>query len=253
MNTIKEFEQVREWAEARGLYAKGDVKTQFVKLMEEAGEVARAVIKNDDKEFKDGLGDMVVVLVNLAHIYGTSLEECLALAYAEIKNRTGSMKNGSFVKDETQNKIKESWENTSLLIVEDFFIRKCKNNYQFDKSDDRYCGFINMNQQHFDNEDYDICLFIINDLVNSEIVANRLGLTIQCANTEELIIGEVKEYYRCIGLKQNRTTGWSHLFEIGKTYLKVNSIEGINVIGLRPYEGSVVIWVDGDQFELLPF
>lgn len=102
MNTIKEFQQVRDWAEERGLYAKGDVKTQFVKLMEEAGEVARAVIKNDDKEFKDGLGDMVVVLVNLAHIYGTSLEECLALAYAEIKNRTGSMKNGSFVKDEVQ-------------------------------------------------------------------------------------------------------------------------------------------------------
>lgn len=99
-NTIKEFQQVRDWAEKRGLYDKGDTKTQYVKLMEEAGEVARAIIKNDDKEFKDGLGDMVVVLVNLAHIYGTSLEECLELAYTEIKNRTGSMQNGSFVKDE---------------------------------------------------------------------------------------------------------------------------------------------------------
>ena len=99
MNTIKEFDLVREWAQERGLYEKGDVKTQFVKLAEEFGEVANAIIKSNDKEFKDGLGDMLVVMINLAHIGGTSMEECLNLAYTEIKNRQGSMVNGSFVKE----------------------------------------------------------------------------------------------------------------------------------------------------------
>ena len=99
MNTIKEFERIREWATNRGLYAKGDVKTQFVKLSEEFGEVAKAIINNDDKELKDGIGDMVVVLTNLAHLAGTSIEECMELAWNEIKNRKGSMQNGSFVKE----------------------------------------------------------------------------------------------------------------------------------------------------------
>ena len=99
MNTIKEFERIREWATNRGLYAKGDVKTQFVKLSEEFGEVAKAIIQNDNAELKDGIGDMVVVLTNLAHIAGTSIEECMELAWNEIKNRKGSIQNGSFVKE----------------------------------------------------------------------------------------------------------------------------------------------------------
>ncbi len=33
------FECIREWADERGLYDKGDPKTQFIKLMEGAGEV----------------------------------------------------------------------------------------------------------------------------------------------------------------------------------------------------------------------
>ena len=56
------FPAIRSWAHERGLYDKGDVKTQYVKLQEEAGEVARAIIKNDIAELKDGIGDMVVVL-----------------------------------------------------------------------------------------------------------------------------------------------------------------------------------------------
>ena len=99
MNTIKEFERIREWATNRCLYEKGDVKTQFVKLSEEFGEVAKAIIQNDNAELKDGIGDMVVVLTNLAHIAGASIEECMELAWNEIKNRKGSMQNGSFVKE----------------------------------------------------------------------------------------------------------------------------------------------------------
>ena len=95
------FPAIRRWATERGLYDKGDVKTQYVKLQEEAGEVARAIIKNDVHEIKDGIGDMVVVLTNLAHLAGLEIEDCVQSAYDVISSRKGSMINGSFVKNET--------------------------------------------------------------------------------------------------------------------------------------------------------
>ena len=95
------FSEIREWAKERGIFDKGDVKTQYVKLMEEAGEVAKALITNDKAEIKDGIGDMVVVLTNLAHLAGFTIEECIDEAYDVISKRQGNMINGSFVKNET--------------------------------------------------------------------------------------------------------------------------------------------------------
>ena len=94
------FQKIRDWAGERGLYTKGDTKTQFCKLMEEAGELGRAVLKNDNEEFVDAIGDMVVVLTNMAHLGGTTIEECIDSAYEVISKRTGKMVNGTFVKDE---------------------------------------------------------------------------------------------------------------------------------------------------------
>ena len=94
------FQLIRDWAEERGLYDKGDTKTQFCKLMEEAGELGRAVLKDDQVEFVDAIGDMVVVLTNMAHLGNTSIEACIDSAYEVISKRTGKMVNGTFVKDE---------------------------------------------------------------------------------------------------------------------------------------------------------
>ncbi len=93
------FDLIREWAETRGLYNEGDPKTQTLKLMEEAGEICRAVLKKDEPEIIDGIGDCVVVLTNLAHLCDTSIEECIEAAYNEIKGRSGKMVNGTFKKD----------------------------------------------------------------------------------------------------------------------------------------------------------
>ena len=93
------FQDIRDWAEERGLYDKGDTKTQFCKLMEEAGELGRAVLKDNQAEFIDAIGDMVVVLTNMAMLGGTSIETCIDAAYDEIKNRKGKMVNGTFVKN----------------------------------------------------------------------------------------------------------------------------------------------------------
>jgi len=94
------FQLIRDWAGERGLYSKGDTKTQFCKLMEEAGELGRAILKDDNTEFRDAIGDMVVVLTNLAHMGGTTIERCIDEAYEVISKRTGKMVNGTFVKDE---------------------------------------------------------------------------------------------------------------------------------------------------------
>ena len=93
------FRLIREWADNRGLYKGGDTKTQYCKLIEEAGELGRAILKKDQEEFVDAIGDMVVVLTNLAHLGGTTIEECIDSAYNEIKNRKGKMSNGTFVKN----------------------------------------------------------------------------------------------------------------------------------------------------------
>ena len=96
---VSMFELIRQWADERGLYDKGDPKTQALKLVEEVGETCRAILKGNDMEAIDGIGDCVVVLTNLAELLGESIEGCIEQAYFEIKDRTGKMENGTFKKD----------------------------------------------------------------------------------------------------------------------------------------------------------
>jgi NTP pyrophosphatase (non-canonical NTP hydrolase) len=96
---LERFDLIREWAMVRGLYDKGDINTQYVKLQEEAGELAKALLKNDQPEIVDAIGDIVVVLTNLAHLAGHNIEDCIDTAYDVINRRTGKMINGTFVKD----------------------------------------------------------------------------------------------------------------------------------------------------------
>jgi len=99
MKLKKEFEPIRNWAQEKGIFQKGDVKTQYIKLQEEAGELAKAILKNDEPEIIDAIGDCVVVLTNLAELAGYKIEDCINSAYEVIKNRTGKMENGTFKKD----------------------------------------------------------------------------------------------------------------------------------------------------------
>ena len=92
------FDLIRSWADERGIYEKGNSHTQYVKLMEEAGELAQALLNKDSYEIKDAIGDMVVVLTNLAVLEGMQIENCIDSAYDEIKSRKGKMTNGTFVK-----------------------------------------------------------------------------------------------------------------------------------------------------------
>lgn len=111
MELKDEFGPIRQWAENRGLYEKGDTKTQYIKLQEECGELAKALLKDDREEIIDAIGDIVIVLTNLTqltgfavedHVFGLrrlQIEDCVNSAYSVIAKRTGKMENGTFVKD----------------------------------------------------------------------------------------------------------------------------------------------------------
>ena len=95
------FDLIREWAMDRGIYKEGNSHTQYVKLMEEAGELAAALLNNNKLEIVDAIGDMTVVLTNLAQLEGVKIEDCIDVAYNVIAKRTGKMINGTFVKTES--------------------------------------------------------------------------------------------------------------------------------------------------------
>ena len=99
LHDVSHFDLIRTWANERGLYDGGDPKTQALKLAEEVGETCRAILKEDAPEMIDGIGDCVVVLTNFAELIGTPIEECIARAYDEIKDRKGKMNNGTFKKN----------------------------------------------------------------------------------------------------------------------------------------------------------
>lgn len=92
------YDLIRQWADERGIYRSGDSKTQYTKLCEESGELARAILKKDKAELIDAIGDMVVVLTNLAALEGLKIEDCVTSAYDVIKSRQGEMVNGTFMK-----------------------------------------------------------------------------------------------------------------------------------------------------------
>lgn len=99
MHLNNEFYAIRKWAKDKGILDKGDAKTQFVKLLEEVGELSHGILKDDKAEIEDAIGDIVVVLTSIAHLSDLKIEDCINSAYSVIFKRTGKMVDGNFVKD----------------------------------------------------------------------------------------------------------------------------------------------------------
>ncbi|MCU2281264.1 MazG-like family protein, partial [Enterococcus faecalis] len=76
---------------------------QMLKVVEEVGEVAAALARNNKNDLRDSIGDVVVTLVILAMQNDMDLYECLNQAYNEIKDRKGKNVNGVFVKESDLN------------------------------------------------------------------------------------------------------------------------------------------------------
>lgn len=89
---------VEQWFVDRGL-DKRDGSGQLEKLQEEVDELKQAYIEVNRQEEIDAVGDILVVLIGYCLQRGLDIEECLSVAYNVIKNRTGKVVNGVFVKD----------------------------------------------------------------------------------------------------------------------------------------------------------
>ncbi|WP_267644296.1 DUF1642 domain-containing protein [Enterococcus faecium] len=99
--------KVEQWAKDKGL-DQADPKAQFLKVAEEFGEIASAMARSNDELFKDSVGDVIVTLIILSMQKGTNVQECLEMAYNEIKGRTGKMVDGVFVKSSDLKQLDES-------------------------------------------------------------------------------------------------------------------------------------------------
>ena len=97
MTTDELIDAVIQWGEAHNLH---DPKAQLNKVIEEVGEIAHEVTRNNENsaEFDDAIGDALVTIIILSNIAGNDPRQCLAAAYDTIKNRKGHTANGTFIK-----------------------------------------------------------------------------------------------------------------------------------------------------------
>jgi NTP pyrophosphatase (non-canonical NTP hydrolase) len=94
------FGKILEWAEERNLVHGSNMQAQTVKLFEECGELAAGVARKDYDKIVDSIGDAVVVLTILAAQAEVPIEECIDLAWEQIRYRKGKMVDGVFIKEE---------------------------------------------------------------------------------------------------------------------------------------------------------
>ncbi|HAR1427442.1 TPA: DUF1642 domain-containing protein [Enterococcus faecium] len=120
--------KVEQWAKDKGL-DQADPKAQFLKVAEEFGEIASAMARSNDELFKDSVGDVIVTLIILSMQKGTNVQECLEMAYNEIKGRTGKMVDGVFVKSsDLEDSYEVEKEPLYEVIIGDLYLIKKFNN-----------------------------------------------------------------------------------------------------------------------------
>jgi uncharacterized protein YabN with tetrapyrrole methylase and pyrophosphatase domain len=91
---------VIRWSEERGIIPNSTSVAQYRKAQEEMHELHTAIINRNRADIIDGLGDVLVCLINVAALENVDLTHCLLTAYNEIKDRKGHMNAGGiFVKD----------------------------------------------------------------------------------------------------------------------------------------------------------
>ena len=94
-----ELEVIR-WSEARGIIPNSTSLAQLSKAYEEMEELENALNLRDKPGIIDGLGDVLVCLINVAALEDLDLTRCLEAAFSEIKHRKCHMnKEGIFIKN----------------------------------------------------------------------------------------------------------------------------------------------------------
>lgn len=97
MDTDELIKKVIRWGRDRGI---NDPKAQLNKVLEEVGEIAHEVNRNQfGAEFRDAIGDTLVTIIILADICSARPMGCLEVAFREIKDRKGKLEKGSWIKE----------------------------------------------------------------------------------------------------------------------------------------------------------
>lgn len=112
-NLIDLCRQVKKWHRARNLIEGATDKDQICKLIQEVGELSDNVCKG--KDIRDDVGDIMVVLINIAERNELSMTECLQQAYDDIKDRRGMMVDGIFIKESDEHLDLEAEECYSAM------------------------------------------------------------------------------------------------------------------------------------------
>ena len=113
MNDI--IQNIVQWGTNKGILSKGTIAGQYKKLQEETVEIGDALddirkhamsIECDNVELKRlsneldlEIGDAFVVLVLLAKMHDTNIQDCVAKTFTRISGRKGQMIDGVFVKE----------------------------------------------------------------------------------------------------------------------------------------------------------
>jgi NTP pyrophosphatase (non-canonical NTP hydrolase) len=92
-------DRVTQWAIDRNIVPGSTADRQFLKLVEEVGELAVGLQKKDRKLIRDSLGDISVMVNNIAELSEMTFDECCEAAWEEIKDRKGRIINGTFIKE----------------------------------------------------------------------------------------------------------------------------------------------------------
>lgn len=106
------IDKVNDWAISHGL-DKGNPKIEWMKVTEEVGEIRDVFLKPHDFadpewSLKDAIGDSIVTLIVLCLQLGYDVEECLTIAYNDIKDRQGVMIDDNFIKTKTRQPANDS-------------------------------------------------------------------------------------------------------------------------------------------------
>lgn len=99
---IELFEVVRDWGRNKGIIFHGNETRQLLKTIEEVGELAAALARNDKESVADAYGDIIVTVIVGAACSGLSAEDCLAKVYEIISKRNGKLVDGVFVKNDNE-------------------------------------------------------------------------------------------------------------------------------------------------------
>lgn len=95
---MEQIDLIKKWHHDRNLIDGSNDRSQVTKLKEELYELETSVVKGESPI--DDIGDMLVVLINIAERNELNLLQCMEHAYEEIKDRGGIMVDGIFIKEQ---------------------------------------------------------------------------------------------------------------------------------------------------------